>query len=105
MLAGVTGFLRVQYTAIARIAVLLSIVITLSYLLRPEGKQHGIEKLGNAVLGMLGSFSFIMVILHVYSISMHVFVCALRGCTHNPFVSLSDGMCVRGPCARRRRGT
>jgi hypothetical protein len=61
MLAGVTGFLRVQYTAIARIAVLLSIVITLSYLLRPEGKQHGIEKLGNAVLGMLGSFSFIMV--------------------------------------------
>lgn len=58
----VPGFLRVQYSAIARIAVLISILITLSYQMRPVGKQqHGIEKLGNLTLGLLGSFSFVVV--------------------------------------------
>jgi len=59
---GAEGFLLVQYTAIARIAVILSVLITLSYMLRPPGKhQHGIEKLGNGMLGLLGSTSFILV--------------------------------------------
>jgi hypothetical protein len=52
----------VQYTAIARIAVLLSGLITLSYMMRPEGKsQHGIAKLGNSTLGIMASISFILV--------------------------------------------
>ena len=59
---GAEAFLRVQYTAIARIAVLLSVVITLSYTLRPQGSggsggaggAHGVGRLGNTVLGLLG---------------------------------------------------
>lgn len=59
---GAEGFLRVQYNAIAKIAVVLSIVITLSYMLRPTGGggNHGVGKLGNTMLGLLGSLSFIL---------------------------------------------
>lgn len=59
---GAEGFLKVQYTAIARIAVILSILITLSYFLRPSSKMaHGVGKLGNGLLGILASCSFVMV--------------------------------------------
>ncbi|EWM23680.1 pyrophosphate-energized membrane proton pump 2 [Nannochloropsis gaditana] len=59
---GAEGFLRVQYSAIAKIAVVLSILITLSYMMRPEGGggNHGVGKLGNTMLGLLGSISFIL---------------------------------------------
>ncbi len=59
---GAEGFLRVQYNAIAKIAVVLSVVITLSYMMRPAsaGGSHGVGKLGNGLLGVLGSISFIL---------------------------------------------
>ena len=60
---GAEGFLKVQYTAIAKFAIILSFVITLSYMFRPASKstEHAaVNKLGNTMLGILGSASFIV---------------------------------------------
>ncbi|CAK4613512.1 unnamed protein product [Aphanomyces euteiches] len=56
---GAEGFLRIQYTAIAQIAVGLALLIFFSYFLRPNSVHaSGVEKLGNVMLGLLGAISF-----------------------------------------------
>lgn len=58
---GAEGFLRIQYTAIARIAVGIAGLIFFSYALRPTSLvASGVEKLGNITLGILGSLSFLI---------------------------------------------
>ncbi len=57
---GSEGFLRVQYNAISRMAVVLCFIILGSYSLRPNsGSGHGVEAVGNGMLGFLGSVSFL----------------------------------------------
>lgn len=59
---GAEGFLKVQYGAISRMAFLLSFVILASYSFRPSvtGKEVGVEILGNSVIGIIATLSFIM---------------------------------------------
>ncbi|DAZ94687.1 TPA: hypothetical protein N0F65_000002 [Lagenidium giganteum] len=58
---GAEGFLRIQYTAISRIAVGIAALIFFSYALRPSSSlASGVEKLGNITLGFLGSVSFVI---------------------------------------------
>jgi len=57
---GAEGFLRVQYTAIAKFAIFLAALILVSYVLRPENANSGIERLGNPLLGLLASISFLL---------------------------------------------
>lgn len=58
---GAEGFLRIQYTAIARIAVGIAALIFFSYALRPASAlASGVENLGNVTLGVLASLSFLI---------------------------------------------
>ncbi|KAF1334221.1 V-type h translocating pyrophosphatase, partial [Globisporangium splendens] len=58
---GAEGFLRIQYTAIARIAVGIAGLIFFSYALRPTSTlASGVEKLGNITLGVLCAISFLI---------------------------------------------
>jgi len=57
---GATGFLNVQYTAIARFAIPLAILIMVSYQFRPVN-QHatsGLSMLGNPTLGFIAALGF-----------------------------------------------
>lgn len=57
---GSEGFLRVQYNAISRMAVVLCFIILGSYALRPNSSSgHGVEAVGNGMLGFLASISFL----------------------------------------------
>lgn len=56
------GFLKVQYTMIAKIAVVIAVIIFLSYKMRPyHANATGVESLGSTVLGLIGSVSFLLV--------------------------------------------
>lgn len=63
---GAEGFLKVQYTAIAKIAVFLTAFIVLSYVMRPslgpgeEGAVEGVRRLGNATLGVISGLCFVV---------------------------------------------
>ncbi|CAI5747267.1 unnamed protein product [Peronospora destructor] len=58
---GAEGFLKIQYTAIARMAVVISGLIFFSYALRPSSTlSSGIEKLGNFTLGIVSSVAFLV---------------------------------------------
>ena len=58
---GAAGFLHVQYTAIAKFAVPLAMLIVASYQFRPEFGQgaHGVAVLGNTVLGIVAAVGFV----------------------------------------------
>uniref|UniRef100_A0AAV1TQG6 H(+)-exporting diphosphatase n=1 Tax=Peronospora matthiolae TaxID=2874970 RepID=A0AAV1TQG6_9STRA len=57
---GAEGFLKIQYTAIARIAVAIAGLIFLSYTLRPSSAlSSGVETLGNFTLGLVSSVAFL----------------------------------------------
>jgi inorganic pyrophosphatase len=57
---GAEGFLKVQYAAIMKMAVILCFIILGSYTLRPSGgSEKGVESLGNGLLGFLASLSFV----------------------------------------------
>lgn len=57
---GSQAFLKVQYTAIAQIAVVVCVVIFLCYQMRPESMHGGINNLGSTTLGLVTMLSFIM---------------------------------------------
>lgn len=57
---GSGAFLRVMYTAIAKISVIVMAVIFFSYQLRPEAMHGGINNLGNFTLGALSTLSFLI---------------------------------------------
>ena len=57
---GSEAFLSVQYTAIRNLAVVLAVLIFLSYRLRPQDSTEGIDALGPTLLGLIGSIAFIM---------------------------------------------
>lgn len=57
---GAEGFLRVQYTAIAKFAVPLAGLIVLSYHFRPtSGEAVGVAVLGNQILGLVAAAGFV----------------------------------------------
>eukprot|EP00547_Thalassionema_nitzschioides_P013066 CAMPEP_0194262504 /NCGR_PEP_ID=MMETSP0158-20130606/46577_1 /TAXON_ID=33649 /ORGANISM="Thalassionema nitzschioides, Strain L26-B" /LENGTH=820 /DNA_ID=CAMNT_0039002663 /DNA_START=164 /DNA_END=2626 /DNA_ORIENTATION=+ len=57
---GADGFLRVQYSAIAKFAVPLAFLIVFSYQFRPTGsEQKGVAILGSTVLGFVAALGFI----------------------------------------------
>eukprot|EP00559_Dactyliosolen_fragilissimus_P002560 CAMPEP_0184867084 /NCGR_PEP_ID=MMETSP0580-20130426/25035_1 /TAXON_ID=1118495 /ORGANISM="Dactyliosolen fragilissimus" /LENGTH=870 /DNA_ID=CAMNT_0027367131 /DNA_START=339 /DNA_END=2951 /DNA_ORIENTATION=+ len=58
---GAEGFLHVQYSAIAKFAGPLAILIVISYQFRPSDMQHhmGVTQLGNFVLGIVSALGFI----------------------------------------------
>eukprot|EP00591_Stephanopyxis_turris_P008500 CAMPEP_0195517064 /NCGR_PEP_ID=MMETSP0794_2-20130614/9541_1 /TAXON_ID=515487 /ORGANISM="Stephanopyxis turris, Strain CCMP 815" /LENGTH=836 /DNA_ID=CAMNT_0040645807 /DNA_START=216 /DNA_END=2726 /DNA_ORIENTATION=+ len=57
---GAEGFLKVQYTAITRFAVPLSLLIMFSYQFRPtEHMGSGVAVLGNTVLGLIAALGFV----------------------------------------------
>ena len=61
---GAEGFLKVQYTAVARIASLVAVLIFASYYLRPSTDEvngvalTGVQAMPNAYLGLLCALSF-----------------------------------------------
>jgi inorganic pyrophosphatase len=56
---GAEGFLKVQYTAIAKFAIPLAILIVISYQFRPHSqKQGGVALLGNTMLGVVAALGF-----------------------------------------------
>jgi H+-translocating diphosphatase len=57
---GAEGFLRVQYSAIFKMAFILAGIILLSYSLRPASQSStaGVERIGSVLLGILSSLSF-----------------------------------------------
>ena len=57
---GAEGFLRVQYGAIFKIAIMLALVILLSYSMRPENKTEttGVGAVSPLLMGILASLSF-----------------------------------------------
>lgn len=56
---GAAGFLKVQYTAIARISIPLTMLIVISYQFRPAGEENtGLSRLGNTSLGVLSALAF-----------------------------------------------
>jgi len=56
---GAEGFLHVQYTAIAKIAIPLAFLIMVSYQFRPIGDEPtGIAVLGNGILGLIAALGF-----------------------------------------------
>ncbi|EQC35017.1 V-type H(+)-translocating pyrophosphatase [Saprolegnia diclina VS20] len=58
---GAEGFLRIQYSAISRIAIGLALLIFFSYALRTTSAHAtGVEVLGNYMLGVLGALSFLL---------------------------------------------
>jgi inorganic pyrophosphatase len=58
---GAVGFLHVQYTAIAKFAVPLAMLIVASYQFRPGSGAgaHGVAVLGNTVLGIVAAVGFV----------------------------------------------
>jgi hypothetical protein len=57
---GAEGFLKVQYTAIAKIAIPLAGLIILSYQIRPSSSEAvGVAVLGNQVLGFVAACGFV----------------------------------------------
>lgn len=57
---GADGFLRVQYSAIAKFAIPLAFLIIFSYQFRPTGSEpEGVAILGNAVLGFVAALGFL----------------------------------------------
>jgi len=57
---GADGFLRVQYSAIAKFAIPLAFLIIFSYQFRPTGSEpEGVAILGNTVLGIVAALGFI----------------------------------------------
>jgi hypothetical protein len=58
---GAEGFLRVQYSAIAKFAGPLALLIVASYQFRPhqEGEIKGVAVLGNAMLGAVAAMGFV----------------------------------------------
>jgi hypothetical protein len=58
---GAVGFLHVQYTAIAKFAVPLAMLIVASYQFRPGSGEgaHGVAVLGNTVLGIVAAVGFV----------------------------------------------
>ena len=57
---GAEGFLKVQYSAIAKFAAPLALLIAFSYQFRPLGESpKGVALLGNTMLGMIASLGFI----------------------------------------------
>jgi H+-translocating diphosphatase len=57
---GSRAFLREQYGAIARIAVIVCGVIFVSYQLRPSTMHGGVNNLGNVTLGVICTLSFVL---------------------------------------------
>lgn len=57
---GAEGFLTVQYSAIAKIALPLSFLLVLSYQFRPETHLQGISQLGNLTLGIVSAAGFLV---------------------------------------------
>lgn len=58
---GSEGFLKVQYSAIAKMAVLLACIILFSYALRPASQHStGVDSLGNGMIGFLAALSFFL---------------------------------------------
>jgi H(+)-translocating pyrophosphatase len=55
---GAQAFLQTQYSAIAQLAVVVAIIIFLSYQLRPSDLTGGVNGLSSFTLGALGAFSF-----------------------------------------------
>lgn len=56
---GAEGFLKVQYTAIAKFAIPLAFLIVVSYQFRPHSqKPGGVALLGNTVLGIVAALGF-----------------------------------------------
>jgi len=56
---GAHGFLRVQYTAIAKFAMPLALLIIFSYQFRPiTDSASGVAQLGNGVLGIIAAMGF-----------------------------------------------
>jgi H(+)-translocating pyrophosphatase len=55
---GSNAFLKVQYTAIAKIAVVVIVIIFLCYQMRPSDLTGGVNNLGNVTLGLITSASF-----------------------------------------------
>lgn len=56
---GAEGFLRVQYSAIAKFAGPLALLILISYQFRPTGIETGAASLGNGVLGFVAALAFV----------------------------------------------
>ena len=57
---GSRAFLSVQYGAIGKLAVVVSIIIFLSYLIRPGQMSGGVNSLSSVTLGLLSALSFIV---------------------------------------------
>lgn len=58
---GAEGFLHVQYTAIARYALPLALLILVSYQFRPASPEPtGVALLGNALLGIVAAVGFVV---------------------------------------------
>lgn len=57
-----TGFLKVQYTAISKLAVVVAVAIFGSYKMRPSDPYgKGIDSVNTSLLGLVGAISFILV--------------------------------------------
>lgn len=57
---GAEGFLKVQYTAIAKFAIPLAGLIVISYQFRPSSSESvGVAVLGNQVLGLVAAIGFV----------------------------------------------
>ena len=56
---GAEGFLSVQYSAIAKFALPVSVLLVISYQFRPISHQDGIMQVGNLVLGIVSAVGFI----------------------------------------------
>lgn len=80
---GLSGFLKVQYTAIAKIAVIAVVVIFVSYKIRPEFmNKGGVNSLGSNVLGIIGCLSFILVgEVQTEVVNFHLIVWFGSGCS------------------------
>lgn len=63
---GAEGFLKVQYTAISKMAIFLIVFIVLSYIMRPEpspgqnGSQGGVRDIGDTTLGIISGMCFLV---------------------------------------------
>ena len=64
MQEGAEGFLKVQYSAIAKISVFLLVFIVASYVMRPvgppEAKISGVRLIGNTTLGLISGGCFLV---------------------------------------------
>ena len=56
---GAEGFLSVQYSAIAKFALPLSILLVISYQFRPSTKLNGAMEVGNTSLGVISAVGFL----------------------------------------------